>query len=68
MYPDSMSADANAAAAAAPPAAADRVAVLKEERKNLKRQLAAATKELQNQESACKCMDTVSFRECRWDM
>ena len=61
-------ADANAAAAAAPPAAADRVAVLKEERKTLKRQLAAATKELQNQESACKCMDTVSFRECRWDM
>ena len=61
-------ADANAAAAAAPPAAADRIAVLKEERKTLKRQLAAATKELQNQESACRCMDTVSFRECRWDM
>jgi len=40
--------DAKAAAAAALPAATDRVAVLKEERKNLKRQLAAATKELQN--------------------
>ena len=56
-------ADANAAAAAAPAAGADRVAVLKEEPKTLKRQLAAATKELQNQESACRCM--VSFRECR---
>ena len=45
----------------------DRVAVLKEERKTLKRQF-AATKELHHQDVACRCMYRVSFPECMWDM